>query len=60
MPTCPLHGPTEYAGTNAAGFPVYRCCMADVAYRAVPDACTRAPSNKGTPEKRQPTNKERP
>jgi hypothetical protein len=44
---CPLHGPTTVIRTNAYGFPVYACCCDDVTYVTPPDACTRAPTQRG-------------
>ena len=51
---CPLHGPTTVVGTNAYGFPVYACCCQDVSDRAPPDACTRAPTQRGAERREQP------
>ena len=50
---CPLHGPTTIIRTNAYGFPVYACCCDDVP-PVVADACTRAPTQRGTAPKRRP------
>jgi hypothetical protein len=50
---CPLHGPTTVIRTNAYGFPVYACCCDDV-QPVNADACTRAPTPRGTePQRRQ-------
>jgi hypothetical protein len=46
---CPLHGATTIVRTNAYGFPVYACCCDDVPYDTPPDACTRAPTQRGAP-----------
>ncbi|CAD6512974.1 hypothetical protein ACFQ3P_03130 [Paraburkholderia sabiae] len=54
---CPLHGPTTVVRTNAYGFPVYACCCNDVADPTPPDACTRAPTQRGA--ERQPLPQER-
>lgn len=51
---CPLHGPTTIVGTNAYGFPVYACCCNDVPYAATPDACTRAPTQRGSAPPQHP------
>jgi len=48
---CPLHGPTTIIRTNAYGFPVYACCCDDVPPMTA-DACTRAPTQRGTDAKR--------
>jgi hypothetical protein len=50
---CPLHGPTTIVRTNAYGFPVYACCCDDVPYDTPPDACTRAPTQRGAPSEPQ-------
>lgn len=44
---CPLHGPTTIIRTNSYGFPVYACCCNDVTSVTPPDACTRAPTQRG-------------
>ncbi|SAL15583.1 hypothetical protein AWB73_00725 [Caballeronia turbans] len=58
---CPLHGPTTIIRTNAYGFPVYACCCDDLPYVTPPDACTRAPTQRGAPSEpqkpRQPTSR---
>jgi hypothetical protein len=51
---CPLHGPTTIIRTNAYGFPVYACCCDDVPYETVPDACTRAPTQRGSDPQQPP------
>jgi hypothetical protein len=52
---CPLHGPTTIIRTNSYGFPVYACCCDDVTSVTPPDACTRAPAQRGRdPQPEQP------
>jgi hypothetical protein len=51
---CPLHGPTTIIRTNAHGFPVYMCCFNDVPNTTPPDACTRAPTQRGSEPRQQP------
>ena len=58
---CPLHGPTTIIGTNAYGFPVYKCCCNDVTFVSPPDACAREPAQAGRdpqPEQKPRTRKE--
>ena len=40
--------------TNAYGFPVYACCCNDVPYATPPDACTRAPTQRGKDPQQKP------
>ena len=51
---CSLHGPTTIVSTNAYGFPVYACCCDDVPYVTPPDACTRAPTQRGSDRQQPP------
>lgn len=51
---CPLHGPTTIIRTNVYGFPVYACCCDDGRYVSPPDACTRAPTQRGPDPQHQP------